>query len=120
MPTVQTLQSKVQFLTPQRLRVTFFAVSSGRSVDNFSSRYPLCCPLTLPASSAQADAREDDNPPVVSCPVPPFELLELLSNTVMDIDTELRELDANFLYTTGHCHVLYAPADKRRVKVCLP
>merc|ERR1719399_2209077 len=30
------------------------------------------------------------------CLLPPFELLELLSNTVMDIDTELREIDANF------------------------
>jgi hypothetical protein len=57
-----------------------------------------------------ADAKDDDNPPVVACPEPPFELLELLANTVMDMDRELVEARANFLYTTAHCHVLYALA----------
>merc|ERR1719240_689618 len=41
-----------------------------------------------------ADAKDDDNPPV--------ELLELLANTTMDIDRELAEDRANFLYTTAH------------------
>jgi len=69
----------------------------------------LMPPLKNPPALS-ADAKEDDNPPVVACPEPPFELLELLSNTTMDIDRELRDSRANFLFTTGHCHVLYALA----------
>jgi len=61
-----------------------------------------------------ADAKDDDNPPVVACPEPPFELLELLANTTMDIDRELAEERVNFLYTTAHCHILYALA------MCVP
>lgn len=47
-------------------------------------------------------------PPVGSCPEPPFELLELLANTCMDMERELREKEVRYLFTTSHLHVMYA------------
>jgi len=47
-------------------------------------------------------------PPVGSCPEPPFELVELLANTALDMEQELREKEVRYIFSTAHCHILYA------------